>query len=265
MRRLLCITAFALFLSVPLWAQRGGHGGGFGGHAGFGGGHAGGFAGHSSFGGHMGGGGRFYGGMHSGFSRGPARAYNHGFSRGPYLHNGFHNGFHNGSRGRFHDHGFHHNRFNFGWGGYPWWGAYYDPFAWDWDYDDARFDADYNNNLALANEMNEQSLEQQRMLRQEEADRDQDLYARPAAPMAPSGASSHDPQGTPILPATILVFRDHHQQEIQNYAIVGQTLWNFASPHTQKIPLADLDLAATEKMNDDRGVAFQVPGVNEAQ
>ncbi len=269
MRRLLFITAFALFLSVPVWGQRGGHAGGFGGHAGFSGGRGAGFAGHGfsgrGFSGGHTGGGRFYGGMHPGSSRGPARAYNRGFSHGPYLHNGFHSGFHNGFHGRFHDHGFHRNRFNFGWGGYPWWGAYYDPFAWDWNYDDARFDADYNNNLAQANEMNEQSLEQQRMLRQEEADRDQDLYnPNPSRPSSiPSPAN--EMQGTATTPPTLLVFRDHHQQEIQNYAIVGQTLWIFGSPRTQKFPLSDLDLAATQKANDDRGVAFQPPHLSEGQ
>src|SRR5256885_10090899 len=97
MRRLLSITAFALFLSVPLCAQRGGNGGALAGHATFGTGHGGGqfgargggFARHAPSAGHIGGGG-FYGGMRSGYSRGPARAYNRGYSRGPYLHNGPH-------------------------------------------------------------------------------------------------------------------------------------------------------------------------------
>src|SRR5579885_3294977 len=176
MSRLLFITALALFFAVPLWARRGG------GHATFGGGHAGGFSGHG-----FSGGGHVSAGMRSGFSHRPSHSYNRGFSRRPYSQNGYRNGFHNGFHGRFHDHGRFHNHdgfasncFGFGcWGyGFPWWGAYYDPWLWDWSNDDARFDADYNDNLALANEMNEQSLEQQRMLRQEEADGDQDVYAR---------------------------------------------------------------------------------------
>jgi hypothetical protein len=67
------------------------------------------------------------------------------------------------------------------------------------------------------------------------------------------------------MPATLLVFRDEHQQEVQNYAIVGQTLWSFAPGRTQKIPLSSLDLPATEKANDDRGVTFRVPAGSEAQ
>jgi hypothetical protein len=62
----------------------------------------------------------------------------------------------------------------------------------------------------------------------------------------------------------VLIFRDQHQQEVRNYAIVGQTLWSFG-PRTQKIPLADLDLAATTKINDDRGLTFRVPSANETQ
>ena len=149
--------------------------------------------------------------------------------------------------------------------GYPWGLGYYDPFLWDWSADDAAFDNDYNNNLATADEMNQQSLEQQQMMRQEEADGDQDIYARRSAPRSPSSAAASDPQPSPMMPPTVLVFRDQHQQEVQNYAIVGQTLWNFAPGRTQKIPLSDLDLAATEKANDDRGVTFRVPAASEAQ
>src|SRR5437588_3307744 len=100
MRRLSLIAAFALFLPVSLWAQRGGaHAGG--GHAAGFGGHGGGFAGHSGFssghagGGHFGGG-HFSGGMHRspGFSRGFSHGSRSGFSsrgfrgrRGPIITN----------------------------------------------------------------------------------------------------------------------------------------------------------------------------------
>jgi hypothetical protein len=100
--------------------------------------------------------------------------------------------------------------------------------------------------------MNQQNLEDQRLLQQEEADRDQDAYARSSP--APSKA-----EGAPILPATVLVFRDQRKEEVQNYAIVGQTLWNFAPQRTEKIPLAQLDLPATTKANDARGLSFKLP------
>jgi hypothetical protein len=108
--------------------------------------------------------------------------------------------------------------------------------------------------------MNAQSLDEQRMRRQE----DQDVYAS-SAPPAPHQPSPHQEERTQATPATVLVFRDQHQQEVQNYAIVGQTLWNFAPQHTQRIPLSDLDLVATAKANDERGVDFRVPGTHEGQ
>ena len=62
----------------------------------------------------------------------------------------------------------------------------------------------------------------------------------------------------PVEPV-VLVFRDGHQQEVTNYAIMGQTVYVF-DHRTQKIAVGDLDLPATIKANDDRGVEFQLPG-----
>jgi hypothetical protein len=66
------------------------------------------------------------------------------------------------------------------------------------------------------------------------------------------------PDSEPV-PA-ILIFRDGHQAELLNYAIVGQTLYDLGTPFVaRKIPLADLDLEATIKANQDRGVDFSLP------
>ena len=279
----MAITAFALFLALPLWAQHGGgHGGGFGGgHSGFsGGGHAG-FSGHSSFsGGSHFSGSHFSSGAHS--ASGVSRSFSGnnfssnrpGFSRGSFLHDGFRgrDGFNRGFgyRGRFGWNRF-GNCYGYGcWGGYPyaWWGGgYYDPWLWDWWSSDSSYDDDYNNNLAIANQMDEESYErQQQMLRQEQEDGDQDLYLNAPRPVPSRNDSVPvQPQPTEMFPATVLIFRDQHQQEIKNYAIIGQTLWNFAPQRTQRIPLSELDLPATEKINDDHGVTFRIPNAGEAQ
>jgi hypothetical protein len=60
-------------------------------------------------------------------------------------------------------------------------------------------------------------------------------------------------------PPTVLIFKDGHQSDVLNYAIVGDTLFDFADGRTKKIFLADLDLPATRKVNDDNGVDFQLP------
>lgn len=265
MRRLISTTALTLFLALPLCAQRAGHTGGV--HGSFTGSGRGFGGGHRASGAHIGSG-HFSGGSRSGFSRGgfrssvPPRGYHsRGFSRTPYLHNGFHR--------RVRTYGFRNNCY--GWRcrgyagyGYPGWGwGFYDPWLRDWLDDDYRFDEDYNRNLAIANQMDQQSLAEQRMLREEERNNDQDSYNHHSSSLL-TPPSAQEQATNPTSP-TVLVFRDQHREEVRNYAIVGQTLWKFAPQHTQKISLADLDLPATVTANDDRGITFSVPGSSEGQ
>jgi hypothetical protein len=91
-----------------------------------------------------------------------------------------------------------------------------------------------------------------------------------AAP-SPSGASSQlapQPAGAPdeLSPSdarqqipVVLIYLDGHEQQVTNYAIVGQTLYDLGTFVAHKIPLAELNLQATVKANDDRGVEFNVP------
>lgn len=236
--RLLSASAVVLLLTaIPALAQ---HGGGHGSS----GGHGGGMTAHGSFGGHASSG-HAVGGMHSssgfaarGFSRGSA------FSRPSFSSR-------NSSRSvnRFRgpvnrNFAFRGNRF--GRFGLPLWSGYYDPWWWN---SGSSYDADYQRQLEDAQQMDAQSLDEQRGRQGQE----QDLYARSAP------AAAQQEERTEAAPATLLVFRDQHKKEVQNYAIVGQTLWNFAPQHTEKISLADLDIAATTKANDERGVDFRVP------
>ena len=291
MRPLVSIAAFALFLTVPLCAQRGGgHAGGFGAARGMSGAHM--------------GGGHFSGGMHSGFSGGAHRSTSsaNGFrgNRGGQVNvrrpgnqfsncfgafcghpgldssswggvnynvrrrgNQFSNCFgafcgHDNFRSRWG-----RNRGNWGWG---WGWSYYDPWLWSsWDYDDYRFDRDYYRERALAQQWNEQQLEESRM-REEEAqpDRDENSYHRRSYSRNAQPVNDDQQSTTPSSP-TVLIFRDRHQKEVTNYAIIGQNLLDLTPQHHEKIPLANLDLPATAKANDDRGVTFRVPGSQEGQ
>jgi hypothetical protein len=259
MHRSLLIAAFVLLLAaVPLSAQHGGggHASG-GGHAGFAS-HGGGFGGHASA--------PAFGGARSGSgsaarsfaprSSSPAfssRSFNRGFNRGFNRYGG----------GRFGAYGVGSNCYYYGYGcvgayGYPWgYAGAIDPYWW-WD-SGSSDDSDQQYQTGLANEMNQQSLDEQRMRQQN----DQDLYAQ-WAPSPPRERSEHS-ELNEAAPATVLVFRDEHKQEVKNYAIVGQMLWVFDLQHTQKIPLTDIDLPATTKANDARGVDFQLPGAHEGQ
>ena len=49
-------------------------------------------------------------------------------------------------------------------------------------------------------------------------------------------------------------------EQIEDYAIVGDTLWGFTDLRMRKVLLAQLDIPATTKVNADRGVDFQLPG-----
>jgi hypothetical protein len=208
-----------------------------------------------SHGGFSGSGSHAFSGAHSGAGFGA-----HSFS-GPASRQSFSSRGYNHSGGvRFRGNGFTNNCNRYGCVGYgsPFgYTGFYDPYWW-WD-SGSSFDYDQQYQTGLANQMNQQSLDEQRMRQQQG---DQDVYA-PSAP--PPRERSEYQELNEAAPATVLVFRDEHKQEIQNYAIVGQTLFNFNPQHTQKIPLSDLDIPATTKANDERGVDFRMPGARDGQ
>ena len=79
-------------------------------------------------------------------------------------------------------------------------------------------------------------------------------------PVVQAVVASAPPVPVVAQPSTVLVFRDGHRVELQNYAIVGDTIFDLAENRSRKIRLADIDLPATRRANDERGVDFQVPG-----
>ncbi len=85
-----------------------------------------------------------------------------------------------------------------------------------------------------------------------------DSYSGP-----PAGEEEAEPAEPPDpvtpQPATVLVYKDGHHAQVVNYAILGDALFDFDDEHTRKILLADLDLVATEKVNDAAGVDFKLP------
>ena len=229
MRRWLCIATSSLaLLAVPVCAQRHGSGGGgahFASH-GFSAPHS--SIGHSSLG-------------RSSLGRSVTAFRGGSFGRGSGVRirigNRYSTGFY-GRRGYYPYAGY-----------YPYYGWYADP-LYDADDQDS-YAGEYNSAPVSYRDDNgtQRDLDQLNG----RVDRlQQDVEARNRPKLAPE-------------PATALVFRDQHKLEVQNYAIVGQTLWNFAPGHTQKIPLSDIDLPATTKVNDERGVDFRLPGAGEGQ
>jgi len=76
--------------------------------------------------------------------------------------------------------------------------------------------------------------------------------------------AEYDSDSQPSPDPTVLVFKDGHQLEIGNYAIVNQTIYDLTPGHPRKIAVADLDLPATQKLNDDHGITFDVPSSPQA-
>jgi hypothetical protein len=76
-------------------------------------------------------------------------------------------------------------------------------------------------------------------------------------------ASSPEASAYQSAPA-VLVYRDGHSEELSSYSIIGPLIytkddyWSSGS-WTRKIQIADLDLPATLKQNQNRGVKFELP------
>jgi hypothetical protein len=86
--------------------------------------------------------------------------------------------------------------------------------------------------------------------------------AQDSTPVANPPTASNLTRRTNDVPEqelTVLIFRDGHRLEIRNYAIVGLDIFNFSGPGPRRIALADLNLEATRRANDERGVDFLLP------
>jgi hypothetical protein len=88
-------------------------------------------------------------------------------------------------------------------------------------------------------------------------EREGDRYVQRAANEA---APPSQPQSqTSNAPAPVLVLRSGEQFELTDYAITTDALYDLRGGRTKKIELADINLPATEKANEARGVQFALP------
>ena len=199
-------------------------------------------------------------GFHGGGSRGAGSHFGATFSSG--IHQPFHSG---SSFGGFHHPGFGPRHFGnriffstfspgfFGYYGYPaYYGGgfyptadYYPPYDY---YGSSYYSA--QNDIAQQQQDIDRLEDEVARLREQRESQQREARDVPAA-LADSASAVSTP--------TLLVFRDKHTQEVQNYAIVGGTLWIFGEQRATKLPLSWLDPEATSKANEDRGVDFRLP------
>lgn len=256
MRRLAAVAVVILGLTLPACAQRGAA------HGGFSGGHAGGFSSggfHSGFSApapsHFSGGFSSFSGAHSGYpaSGSACATYTPRFSGGPSYRTPYNrSGFganrtpYGGPDGR--GRRVHISR-NGSWLSYivpayvgPWYGYGYPDTGY---YDDADAAAPAQ---ASAPQYDVQPGE-------EEAAREP-YY--PSAGSYPPGGTY--PQATPANEdAVTLVFKDGRPAEqIHNYALTRTTLF-VLDDHRRDIPVDEIDLETTAKVNREAGIEFQLP------
>jgi hypothetical protein len=66
------------------------------------------------------------------------------------------------------------------------------------------------------------------------------------------------------MPAAVLIYRDGHSEEVSSYSIIGKVMYTksdywSSGAWTRTIQIADLDVPATLKQNQQRGVKFDLP------
>jgi hypothetical protein len=228
MRRLLYVaTLVALALPPVSWAQRSGM-------------HGGSFSGHGSF-------------SSRGAARTSAPAHFGGARSSVRFQTSFHPPFRTPTSGvRIHirTSSFYPYRYY----SYPYlYGAYYNPFLWDWYNSSQGSSQDDYAAQQTGRQIDELSQQVQEL--REEREYRQAATSSSSVPRPPLREEARTDTDLPV----VLVFLDKRIQEVKNYAIANEMLLVFDDHRTKKIPLADIDLAATMKLNDERGVDFEVP------
>jgi len=91
-------------------------------------------------------------------------------------------------------------------------------------------------------------------------------YTQPqASSLVPKSTGPKEASLPPIkLPPAVLVFRDGHQEEVERYVVQGNSLYTSADywstgSWTRRIPIAELDVPASLKLNAARGGNFSLP------
>jgi hypothetical protein len=156
-------------------------------------------------------------------------------------------------------HRFHHRRsFLFA---FPFYGAYWPSYYGDYSdayyssgsnsYDPAAYASSYTD---LSSQMSQLDAEVQQLRDENDSLLSTlDQQRRPAAAATSIGTASRNE------PPTVIIYRDGHRSEVQNYAIVGSTLWLLSGTSARKVPLAELDIDQTVKANENRGLVFPAP------
>lgn len=89
----------------------------------------------------------------------------------------------------------------------------------------------------------------------------QGAYAPPpgyyyGAPYYSSAPPVSQTSETPPAPPITLVLNDGHTLQVQNYAIMGSTFWDFSKQPARRIPLSSINVPASAKATEASGAEF---------
>lgn len=162
-------------------------------------------------------------------------------------------GYYNGNRRRYYPYAFY-----FGPYAYPYYGfdnGFYDTP----DYSPAP-EYDTGNGEAQDLMMNQDALGrqvQQLTAEVESLKSQQQVQGAPPSVAAPAQSPESQPQSS--VPITV-VMRSGQQLSVNNYAITDGVFWNFSKQPAQKIPVSEIDLAASAKATEANGGEFPAIG-----
>ncbi len=146
--------------------------------------------------------------------------------------------------------------------GFPAWGGgygtpyYFDQASYDQDESTQAQSADRQRMLDEVNFERRRAMELERQYAELQAA--QETSEQATQQQATQNAPSQSASGARPMPA-ILVFRDGRQMQVENYVITPNRLFSLGPDERRTIQLSELDLEATIKANQDRGVSFSVP------
>jgi hypothetical protein len=83
------------------------------------------------------------------------------------------------------------------------------------------------------------------------------------SPPGPAPSAGAAPEQRPPTPPVILVLRDGQQLSVESYAIMNRTFWNFSKHPVQKIPISNIDIAASTKATEANGGEFPQLGLTQ--
>jgi hypothetical protein len=107
-----------------------------------------------------------------------------------------------------------------------------------------------------------------RYVRRTDSDSANPRVAQPASVPEAKTSKTRSVDSTPPHvepPPTLFIFRDGHREESSDYSIISGVIyarsqyWTSGS-WSKQIPISQLDLPATFKANQERGVTFRLPG-----